>query len=489
MPDSLKQKTISGMMWTSFGKFGSMIIAFIANLILARLLSPDDFGCVGMLAIFIAISQTFIEGGFGSALIQKKNPEHIEYTTIFYWNLLVSFFFVVGIYFLAPSIASFYKIPLLENVLRIQSLILLINAFSVIPANILIKQLKFKVLNIRNIVAAFCGMIVAVIMAWNGFGVWSLVYNNLVTSTVSVLLLWTMTSWRPTMEFSWGAIKRLFRFGGLILCSNLVETLYTNIQGLIIGRVFSAKDLGYYAQAKKLEEVPNTGFSSVVNSVTFPIYSVLQDDKTKMRFGVHKSLVSITYLNIPLMVILILVAKPLFTLLFSIKWLPSVPYFQILCVFGMLWCVNTINTNLVKALGKGNIYFFIQVLKRVIGVILIFWSVQYGMYEMLWAYTFTGWVCFFINAYFAGKLIQYGVMAQIKAVGPVLLLSLGIGIITYAIFKYLIVNNSFLMVLVPVCVYISLYIFFSYLFKIEGFVVFKEILFDKFIRYFRNKND
>lgn len=489
MSKSLKEKTVSGMIWTSFGKFGSMFIAFIANLILARLLSPNDFGCVGMLAIFIAISQTFIEGGFGSALIQKKKPEHIEYTTIFYWNLFISVLFVFGIYFLAPSVARFYKIPLLEDVLRVQSLVLVINAFSVIPVNILVKQLQFKALNIRNVIAALSGMIVAIIMAFNGFGVWSLVYNNLMISAVNVILLWTITSWRPTFEFSWGAMKGLFNFGGLILCSNLVETLYTNIQGLIIGRVFSAKDLGFYTQAKKLEEVPNSGFSSIVNTVTFPIYSELQDDKQKMRYGVHRSLVSITYLSIPLMIILIVIAEPLFTLLFTAKWLPSVPYFQILCVFGILWCVNTINTNLVKALGHGKIYFSIQFLKRFIGIFMIFVGVQFGMHEMLWAYTLTGYLSFFINAYFAGKLIQYGIWMQIKAIGPVLLLSAVAGGITCLVFKWIIVNNLVLQLLFPVSMFFGIYVSSSFFFKIEGFEIFKEILFDKYIKCNRNKSN
>ena len=326
MSKNLKQKTISGMLWSSVGKFGTMGLQFISNLVLARLLMPSDYGVIGMLHIFIAVSSIFVTAGFGSALIQKKNPTHIDYTSVFYWNLVAAVVFYAILFFCGPAIARFYEMPELCIVLRIQSLSLIIQAFSTVQSNQLQKQLRFKELSIRNIVATLIGTVVAIIMAYFGYGVWSLVASSLVSSTAGVFLLWRMSSWRPTWEFSWQSLKELFAFGGLIALSSFVETVYSNIQGLIIGKWFSPSDLGYYSQAR-----------------------TLQDDKQRLLVGVRKNVNTITYLNFPLMVLFVVIARPLVLLLYGAKWEISIPYFQILCICGMVYTLNTLNTNVIKS--------------------------------------------------------------------------------------------------------------------------------------------
>lgn len=317
MAGNLREKTVSGMLWSSVGKFGTLALTFVSNLVLARLLMPSDYGCIGMLQVFISISGIFVTAGFGSALIQKKHPTHIDYTSVFYWNLVAAIVFYFVLYFTGPAIARFYAMPELCSVLRVQSLSLIINAFSTVQSNQLQKQLRFKQLSIRNIIASFIGTIVAITMAFMDMGVWSLVANSLVSSFIGVLLLWKMSSWRPTFEFSWQSLRELFSFGGLMALSAFVETIYTNLQSLIIGKYYSANDLGYYTQAKKLEEVPTTALSQVVNDVSFPVFSSIQDDRSRLLLALRKNVKSITFLTFPLMVLLLIIAEPLLLLLYG----------------------------------------------------------------------------------------------------------------------------------------------------------------------------
>ena len=475
MSSALRQKTIFGMIWSSIGKFGTLSLSFISNLILARILMPSDFGYIGMLHIFIAISQVFINGGLGSALIQKKDVSHIDYSTVFYWNLLLSLIFFVLLYLTAPYIADFYKMHLLKDILRVQSIILLVNSFSLVQSIQLQKNLRFKALSVRNIIAALIGAVVAIIMALIGYGVWSLVFSNLIAAITSVILLWRMSSWRPTLEFSFNSLKNLFSFGGLMLLSSLVETAYTNIQGLIIGKVFTAKDLGYYTQARKLEDVPTNALSSIVNQVSFPVFSQLQDNLDILRAGVQRSIKSISFLNFPLMVLLIVIARPLIILLYTQRWEASIPYFQILCVGAMLYTINSVNTNVTRSLGKGSLYFWVQLIKRLAGIIFIVISVQYGIEAMLWAIVILNYIFFIINGMVSGKLINYGLIAQLKDVYGVFILSITVGVVTYYGISLFSIDNYLLTLIIHTLIYSLLYISLSYIFKIDGFFTYKEV--------------
>ncbi len=472
------------MLWSGIGKFGTLGLQLISNIVLARLLLPKDFGAIGMLNIFIAISGILVTAGFGSALIQKKEPSQVDYNSVFYWNLSASIILYIILFFSAQSISDFYSIPILTPILRVQSLSLIIQAFSTIQSNILQKDLQFKELSIRNVTSALAGTIIAIAMAYSGFGVWSLVANNLVSNIAGVILLWKMSPWRPTKDFSWDSLKELFPFGSLIAISSLVETIYTNIQGLIIGKWYSATDLGFYTQAMKLESVPTDSLSQIVNQVTFPVFSKLQDDKQQLLNGVRKNVKAITYLNFPLMVLLIIIAEPLITLLFGEKWLASVPYFQILCISGMVYTLNTLNTNVIKSLGKGKVYFFVQLSKRLVGIALILIGINYGIFGLLWSVSSVGYICLFINMGVNKRLINYGYIEQIKDVGGYYLLSLATGGATYLICKG-IQLNSYLVMLIEILIYLAIYILASRLTNAEGYNTYKQILLN--IRYLNSK--
>ena len=267
MAEDLKTKTVSGVIWSCLQKFGSTMLSFISTIVLARLLTPEDYGYIGMLAIFLAIATTFIDGGFGSALIQKKQPSHEDYSTIFFWNFGLSIVLYIVLFFAAPFIASFYKLPLLNKILRVQGLVLIINAIRIVHANQLRKQLRFKKIVTIDMTVATISLVVTIFFAWKGFGVWSLVVQQLIVSILTTVIYWVTGHWLPQLTFSKRSLKELFGFGGFILLSNLINTFCNNIQGLLIGKFYSPASLGYYSKASGTEKLSASLISSVMDQV------------------------------------------------------------------------------------------------------------------------------------------------------------------------------------------------------------------------------
>jgi O-antigen/teichoic acid export membrane protein len=482
MGESLRSKTISGMIWSGIQRFGTMSISFISNIILARLLVPEDFGCIGMLAFFMAVSDMFIDGGFGAALIQKKNPTQEDYSTIFYWNIIVACVFIVLLYFAAPFIASFYKIPLLCQILRVQSVVLLINAFSIIQRNQLRKQLNFKKLTYNDMIATIIGTVIAIILAYCGWGVWSLVARNLITGIVGTVTIWYITKWKPRLIFVWSSFKNLFGFGSMMFLSSMIETVYTNIQTLIIGRIYSVKDLGYYTQAKRMEEVPFNSMIAIVNQVAFPALSQVQHDLIKLKSVVRKNLIGLSFLNFPLCILLIVISKPLFIVLLTTKWNESIPYFNLFCIIGLMHTINTMHTNALKSIGRGKLFFYNSLLKRSIGLILIIIGAQFSMMELMIAATVSSYICFFINIIVSKRIFNYKLSEQMKDIMPCLIVAVLAGIATFFTGKIIEYLNIYFLLIALVITYILLYLFVSYIFKLEGLHIYYNIIKDKFIR-------
>ena len=473
--NNLRAKTVSAMLWSSVGKFGTMGISFVSNMVLARLLMPEDFGLIGMLHIFIAVSEVFVLGGFGQALIQKKTPTHIDYTTVFYWNLFASILLYWILFLCGPAIARFYDMPPLCKVLRIQSLILIISAFSVVQSNQLMKQLRFRALSIRSLAAACAGTTVAIIMAFKGYGVWSLVASSLVSSVVSVFLLWGQSKWRPTFEFSWQSFKELFAFGGLMALSSLVDRLYSELQGLIIGKRYSATDLGYYSQAHKLEQVPTSAISQIVSQVSFPVFSALQDDKTKLLAGVRKNLTAVSYLNFAFSILLIVIGAPLIRLVYGPNWDPAIPYFQILCFASMMFTTNSLNNQVIKALGKSNIYLYANLAKRGIGIALVFVGAIFGIWGLLCAVALNSYIFYIISASINKRLLGYGIPQQLKDIGGNFIVAAVAGVATYLLGSFVHINQ-YLMLFIQIVFYSCIFLCLSKLFQLTGLNTFIEVL-------------
>lgn len=475
----LQQKVINGMMWSSIGQFVSLGVSFLSNIVLARLLTPDDFGCVGMLTIFLALSYAFINGGFGMALIQKKDATDIDYTTIFYWNLIVSILFVTVLYFSAPVIADFYGLPKLCKLLRVMSLDLIIVALSIVPTNQLKKELKFKQLASRTIVSTIVSTSITIYLAYIGWGVWSIVAHQLMKSGIILIMLWSMTSWRPKFIFSFASLKELFGFGSMMLLSNLLNTLYTNINGLLIGKVFSATQLGYYSQARKLEEVPSMSLSSVINEVSFSAFSSIQEQKEKLLMGVRNNVNSVAFFCFPMFFLLILIAPTLIVLLFGSKWEPSVPMFQILCFGSMLYTLNSIYESAIKAIGKGKVYFATFTLNRAVGLLMILVGMKWGLNSMLIGMAIASYFALAVNMIVDKKILNYSFKDQIGDLFPYYILSIVLVVLVKNLFS-LFDMPSIIELLLMAIMYCTTYLAIAFLLKFKGLQTYIQIVKSKF---------
>ena len=424
MTQSIRKKGISGAIWASFDRFGYMAIQFTVNLILARILLPEDFGIIGMLAIFIAISQTLIDGGFGSALIQKKNPTQEDFSTILYWNIGFSVFLYLILFAVAPLIADFFKLGLLCNVLRIIATSLILNAIIAIQRTRLQKSLEFKTIATVNLSSYIVAAITAICMANNGYGVWSLVAMQLIYGGCSVILLWFTTRWTPALIFSFSSLKELFGFGGYLMAANILQTICLNIQGIIIGKRFSATQMGYYSQAYKLDQVTSYSIPQVIVQVMYPIYSSLQDNLQRLNNMVLMNLRVIAFIVYPILTTLILIAEPLFQFLYGDKWLPAVPYFRIFCIGGFFVCLQNINYYAVAAVGKSKDLFTWSFYKWGFLLTALLVGMFFGMYGILWAMVLGNVNIFFTNALLVQRHTRLKITQQILSVMPILILSI-----------------------------------------------------------------
>lgn len=479
---SLKNAAISGMLWSFCERFGFLSIQFITNIVLSRMLSPDDFGLIGMMMIFIALSNIFVDGGFGSALIQKKDPSHADYSTVFFINIILSSICYIILFSCSGIIAGFFSQFLLTDLLKILGLILIIDSFSIVQNNLLIKNLRFKTIAKVKISSAIVSSITAVIAAYCGLGVWSLVILSITNSVVKSILLWFNGHWFPSFIFSGESFRRLFGFGSKLLAASLLSELYRNFQQLVIGRYFSAKDLGFFTQAKQLEQIPVNTLMAVVNQVTYPVFSEMQNAKDRLVLGVRKSLKSLVFINFPLMVCLAIIAKPLILLLYTEKWLPSVSYFQLLCVgFGLLLIVHNTNLNILKAIGKSDSVLLLEIIKKISGVFLIIWGLKFGINGILYALALNSVIEFFLNGYCVGKYIDYGIMKQLRDIFPTLFISFSVGLIVYLVFKDVDIT-PLLSVICQSLLYISVYLSGAYLLRMEGLFVYVNVIKEKVMK-------
>ena len=473
---SLKQKAASGMVWTLLQKYSMMFIQFVSGIILARLLTPHDYGCIGMLSIFMVLAETFIDGGFGSALIQKKKPTQEDYSTIFYWNLGMAVLMYVILFFSAPAIARFYDISLLSDVLRVQGLVLFIYAFNIVQRNQLKKKLNFKVLSIVTITTSIIALGVTIFMAYKGFGVWALVAQNLITAAIPAIVFWFSIKWRPIWTFSWKSFKELFSFGFYMFLTHLVNHFGQQIQGLLIGKVYNSSTMGYYSKAHGVEKLVSNSISKVMTEVTYPLYAEVQDNKAMMINMIKRLTTTLSYLTFPLMFIMILLAKPVFVLLYSERWLASVPYFQVLCFAGLPNCLQAVNLQTISAIGKSKTMFLWTLLKRGIGVLAIVGGlVLWGMKGLLVGVTINSWFSYLVNIGLVSKHIGYKWTQQLKDLFPITAVSVLAAVVGFVI-GYLIKGNMYLNGLLMLVVFLVIYIGWSVVFKPESYTYFLTII-------------
>lgn len=467
MSESLKEKAISGIAWNGIERLGSSLFLFISNIILARLLSPNDFGCIGMLMVFIGLSDAIVDGGFGSALIQKKHPTQVDYSTIFFWNILLSVLMYAALFCTAPVVADFYSIPLLKDVLRIQGLVLIFNAFSLIQINVLKKQIAFKRIAKINLSGVLIGTVLGIICAYCGCGVWSLAIKVVTTAVISCLMYWFTTIWRPIKAFSWQSFRELFHFGGFMFLISIVMSIYSNIIQLIIGKHFSAMTLGYYTQARKMEDLPRSSFASVVTNVIFPVFSSFQDDLKKVKSAAQLCTKGIAYINFPLMILLFVIARPLFLLLFTEKWEQAIPYFQILCITDSVLTLIEVNCRYIISLGGSKTNLKIVLVQCISAICLIICGIPWGMYGILFGFMLSRYLSFIVSSICVSNLLNYTFKEQIYDILPLGILSLIVGGISYSL--VFVLSDTLLLLCSQVLVFIVLYLGISHLLKIQAY--------------------
>ncbi len=474
--ESLKQKTASGLTWITIQRFTSTGLSFISGIILARLLSPDDFGCIGMLSIFMVIANNFVDGGFASALIQKQKPTQDDYSTIFYWNLGMALFVYIVIYICAPHISSFYKYDLLCPVLRVQGVVIIINAFLLIPNNQLRKQFQFRKIAKVVVISTICSLIITIVMAYKGYGVWSLVSQNITMSLFPTIAYWISNKWKPSPRFSVRSFKDLFAFGGYMFLTNMLNAISSNIQGLLIGKIYTPATMGYYSKAHSTETMASTSISQILAQITLPLYSEVQNDLPALVNVVKRLTISLAYITFPMMFLLCLLAKPLFIILYSEKWLPSVPYFQILCVAGLAICLQAVNLQAVAAIGKSKLMFKWTVIKNCVTLIFIISGlVIAGIWGMLVGMVLQAWFAYLVNASLVSKHVGYDLKKQFSDLAPILLLSIIAFIVAFLIGKELSIN-SYIIALIQVVIFSILYFGGSFLFKLDSFLYCKSLV-------------
>lgn len=474
--DELRKKTLIGSFWMMIERFGYLTIQFVSNLVLARLLSPDDFGVIGILMVFITLSNVFIDSGFSASLIQKKEISETDKSTVFYINLSLASVVYIILFFTSPWIADFFHNESIASLLRALGIVLLIDSFCTIQNTLLSRDMNFKLLTKIKLVAILIAAIVAIYLAYSGYGIWSLIVQYLLYSTIRTITTWMVAKWRPIIAFSKESFKTLFGFGSKLLLSTFVAELYVNFQQILIGRFYTPADLGYYSQARQFQQIPTGTISQVINSVAFPAYAKLQDDRVKLKELFRQNVRLVSFLNTPLMVLLAVIAQPLIILLYSEKWVGSIEYFQFLCIcFGIFLAIHQCSLSVLKAVGRSDYVLKLEIIKKVLGIIFILVGIKiWGLWGILYALGLNSFIEIFLNGFYINKVINYSGVGQLLDMMPSIIVSAIAGGASYFFLQYFVLSgNVFIAVITTSIVFVICYLLGSWIGRLYGFNVMK----------------
>ena len=411
---SVKQETLSGVKWNAIERFSVQGIQFLLGLLMARLLAPSDFGTIAMLGVFIAISQTFIDSGFANALIRKNNRTDKDFSTVFFFNIAISIVCYLVLFAIAPFVGKFYEMPILCQVLRIQSISLILNSLCAIQTTRLTIAIDFKGLAKINLSAALISGVSGVTMAYLGMGIWALVAQSLIATCVTMISLWYYSKWRPLWCFSWDSFNDLFSYGSKMLAAGLLNTIYNNLNPLVIGKFFSAQDLGFYNRGTHFAQFPSSNINGVLQRVTFPVMAKIQDDDEHL-VRVYRKNISITCMCIFFgCTLLAAIGKPLILFLLGEKWAESIVFLQIYCFAAMFSHINGINLNLLQVKGRSDLFLRLEVIKKTISTVILFCSIPFGVVGICISKVVYTQIAIIINTYYTGKIFHLGYLTQIR---------------------------------------------------------------------------
>jgi O-antigen/teichoic acid export membrane protein len=467
---SLKEKTIKGLIWTFTQQFGGQMISFIVSTVLARLLLPSEFGLIAMLSLFIALGSALMDSGITSSLIRTENPTQNDYSSVFYLNIITGICIYIILFLTAPVIAAYYRSPLLTSILRAYSIIFIINSFVGVQATVLTKHMNFKTQLFIQIPAIIISGVTAIILAYNGFGVWSLVYMNIVQSIIVAMLHWVRSDWYPIAIFDKERLQHHFKFGYKLMFSTVLDVSFENIYTIVIGRFFSASQLAFYNRAQSVQMLPVQNISGALHKVTYPLFAQIQNDNTQLKKINKMLMIQVMFWVIPIMLLLQHCAKPLIEFLFTSKWDGAIIYFKILCFYGMLYPMHIYNLNIIIAKGRSDLFFRIEVIKKIFFAVGILFAFQYGIVGLAWWQVIFSVIGFFINSFYSGRLINYPFTEQLVDVSPYFILGFLIWVVIFFVKPlFFTISNNFVQLCLLSCLFMILYFGSAVLLKMHAY--------------------
>ena len=467
MNSNLTNKTMSGIVWKFAERIGYQLVTAIVSIILARILMPEDYGIIAIVTIFITLCDVFISNGFGNALIQKVNADEVDFSSVFYISLLFSFVLYILLYFVAPLVAQFYNNTLITIVLRIMGLRLPIAAVYSVQQAYVTRKMQFRKFFIATLIGTLISGGVGIGMAYSGLGIWSLVGQNMSNMLVNMIVLFFVVEWRPKFVFSFKKVKGLLSYGWKLMVSGLLDTGYNELRGLVIGKLYSSSDLAYYDQGKKYPSLVASNLNSSMNSVLLSAMSKRQDDREKIKQATRKSIRLSAYLLMPCMIGMACVAEQFVHVILTDKWLPAVPFIQIMCVVYAFYPIHTANLTAIQAMGRSDLFLILEIIKKVVGIAGLLISMWFGVIWIAATMMITTIISSFINAFPNKKLLNYSYWEQIKDILPAIGLAILMGIPVYLL-NYLPINAIIILIL-QVVTGVILYVLLSILFKIDSF--------------------
>ena len=433
MSQTNNKSVITNFIWRFAERSGAQLVTFVVSIVLARLLMPEDYGTIALVTVFTTIMQVFVDSGLGTALIQKKDADDLDFSSVFYFNFVVCIILYLVMFFAAPHIASFYNMPELTPVVRVISLTIVFSGVkgvqqSYVSRNMLFKRFFYATLG-GTIFSAFLG----IAMAYVGFGVWAIVAQQLSNTAIDTLILWITVKWRPKFMFSWERLKGLLSFGWKMLCSALLDTVYNNLRSLLIGKVYSSADLAYYNEGKKFPNLIVTNINTSIDSVLLPAMSKEQDDKNRVKNMTRRSIMVSCYIMAPLMIGLACCARNVVEVVLTEKWLPCVFFLQIFCITYMFYPIHTANLNAIKGMGRSDLFLKMEIWKKVIGMILLLSTLFISVKAMAYSLLVSTLASIIINSWPNKKLLDYSFLEQMKDILPSICLAIGMGVVVYFI--------------------------------------------------------
>lgn len=425
--------TIQNFFWRFAERCGAQLVTFIVSIVLARILAPEDYGTIALVTVFTTIMQVFVDSGLGIALIQKKDADDLDFSSVFYFNFAVCIVLYALMFLAAPYIAKFYDDNTLVPIVRVISLTIVISGVkgiqqSYVSRNMLFKRFFYATLG-GTIFSAFLG----IGMAYAGFGVWAIVAQQLSNTAIDTLILWITVKWRPKKIFSWERLTNLLKFGWKLLASSLLDTVYNNLRNLIIGKIYSSSDLAYYNQGDKFPKLIVANINTSIDSVLLPTMSQAQDDRERVKMMTRRAIKTSTYVMAPLMMGLVFCAVPIVKLVLTDKWLPCVFFLRVFCITYMFWPIHTANLNAINAMGRSDLFLKLEVIKKVVGMILLFSTMWLSVKAMAYSLLISSVCSQIINSWPNRKLLHYGYLEQLKDILPGILLAIGMGVCVYFI--------------------------------------------------------